>query len=107
MDDLKKESEASAGRAASVVERLVITDICQTCGEHLSIDGGTSKTLVGYISPPGHNHDDNCRKRLYKCVNGHSFVVSKINTCPACDWVGKKDCFCCPNGKQDKWPNEL
>lgn len=87
-------------------QRIVITATCRICGEPLSHDGGESQTLVFYSSPPGHDHDDNCRKRLYRCANGHSFVVSKSNACPACDWVGKKECFCCPSGKQDSWPDE-
>ena len=79
---------------------------CPTCGEPLTTDGSTSSTLVGYISPPGHNHDDNCKKRQYSCSNGHIFTISKINSCPSCDWTGKTDCFCCPDGKQESWPED-
>ncbi len=60
------------------------------------------KTLVGYSSEPGHNHDDNCRKRLYLCENNHKFVLSKINTC-YCGWKGKKKCFCHKGDKIDNW----
>lgn len=51
-------------------------------------------TLVGYSSPEGHNHDDNCIVRTYICKNGHTMKISKQRRCPACDWVGKLLCAC-------------
>lgn len=71
---------------------------CKECGEKIEqrndIWGGTFETLVGYHSPPGHNHDDNCRTRIYECKNGHSVKLSVRRRCDACDWVGKDECFC-------------
>ena len=56
---------------------------------------GTAQTLVGYGPfELGHNHDDNCRTRIYRCANGHEIGVRVRNTCPACDWKGKLTCFC-------------
>lgn len=80
---------------------------CPTCSAPMTPDKwGESRTLVGYSSPPGHNHDDNCRKRTYECPNGHHIIVSKRNRCstPGCDWVGKPDCFCHPDPKVEEWP---
>lgn len=78
---------------------------CPECGELLVYSGFETTTLVGYVSPRGHNHDDNCVERMYTCKNDHKIFVSKINTCPVCDWTGKKKCFCCGE-KQEKWPDE-
>lgn len=79
--------------------------LCKTCGEPLFQYGGESSTLVGYHSPPGHNHDDNCIKRSYQCSNGHSIVVSKRRSCKVCDWKGKEDCLCHDGAKVDEWPS--
>lgn len=67
---------------------------------------GPVKTLVGYLSPPGHDHDDNCLQYFYTCSNGHETAMSLRRRCPApnCDWVGKADCFCHPGSKVDEWP---
>ena len=78
---------------------------CPECGEKMKdIGAGESMTMVAYNSPPGHNHDDNCRKRVYGCENGHLLTISKRNRCPACDWVGKEDCDCHYGKKYDEWP---
>jgi len=83
---------------------------CKICGEKLEIapgwDGMVRKTAVGYFSPPGHDHDDNCVKRDYVCKNGHHITISKRNKCPNpdCDWVGDDKCFCHPDKKVDDWP---
>lgn len=60
--------------------------------------------MIGYSSPPGHDHDDNCQTCLYTCKNGHKIKLSKRNTCPACDWKGKEECFCHKGKKVDEWP---
>ena len=79
--------------------------LCAKCGEKMEdLKYGESTTLVAYHSPPGHNHDDNCIKRSYGCRNGHMIEVSKRNKCPACDWVGKEECFCHDGKKYDEWP---
>lgn len=77
--------------------------ICH-CGLPMSSDGGVMSTLLGYASPPGHNHDDNCRCRMYMCEHGHVRIVFKRNRCPACDWVGKKHCNCHEGEKLEEWP---
>lgn len=79
------------------------------CGEDLHVetrDGRImeSTTLVGYLSPVGHNHDDNCLKRSYVCSNGHYQTLSKRRRCQVCDWVGKEECFCHSGKKVDEWP---
>ena len=63
-------------------------------------------TLVGYVSPPNHNHDDNCRSRVYRCEDGHSTALSRINRCtnPNCDWTGKISCWCHEDPKIKEWP---
>ena len=77
---------------------------CSKCGEETR-HAGTSQTLVGYGSPDGHDHDDNCLKRRYECVNGHAWVESVRRRCPAegCDWRGKADCFCHEGSKVEAW----
>lgn len=80
---------------------------CRTEGcDKRIVNGGHSEwmTLVGYFSPAGHNHDDNCRTREYSCEDGHRVTLSIRNTCSACDWKGKESCFCHPDGKVDSWP---
>lgn len=39
------------------------------CGGHMIGVGGISSTSVGYYSEPGHDHNDNCMCRLYRCVS--------------------------------------
>lgn len=83
---------------------------CKECGKPLyhNVEWGTSSTLVGYMSPPGHDHDDNCVNRIYQCDNGHKVNLSVVNKCPnpRCDWVGRKTCFCHEGEKLEKWPDE-
>ena len=45
------------------------------CGKPFVRCGGTEVTLLGYSSPPGHDHDDNCMKRQYGCEDGHWTVL--------------------------------
>lgn len=68
---------------------------CFVCGEKAEIFS-VGSTLVGYVSPPGHNHNDNCIAVRMKCVNGHESTAIVRNRClaPGCDWVGKERCFC-------------
>jgi hypothetical protein len=75
---------------------------CPDCGRPLSFDDDIS-TLVGFISPAGHNHDDNCRSRRYFCACGYAKTIYKRNRCPVCDWVGIKTCFCHKGTKVDEW----
>lgn len=79
---------------------------CSVCGEKMKPMHGMCSTLVGHVSPPGHDHDDNCKTKTYKCKNDHYEKVSKRNRCtnPDCDWVGKEECFCHQGKKVEEWP---
>lgn len=79
------------------------------CGKPFIRHGGEGRTLVGYHSEPGHDHDDNCRKRIYVCEDGHKTMLTKQARCPApgCDWVGKLTCFCHPGEKIQEWPADV
>ena len=81
--------------------------LCPECGEWMSECGLVEETLLGFYSPPGHDHDDNCRIRIYYCQNGHHKKVSIRQRCPVCDWIGKELCWCHPNKKVDEWPEFL
>jgi len=80
--------------------------VCEECGEPMNVYGPEMSTLVGFISPPGHNHDDNCVHRTYRCKNNHTKQVYKRNKCTVegCDWVGKEECWCHLGKKFDEWP---
>jgi hypothetical protein len=78
--------------------------VCNECQSLMTPFGGVMSTLAGYISPPGHNHNDNCQTRHYICPNGHTRKISKRNKCPSCEWVGNDSCFCHDGLKVDEWP---
>jgi hypothetical protein len=75
------------------------------CGKPFVEYFGEGQTLVGYYSPPGHDHDDNCRTRVYACEDGHKTPLTKQARCPKCDWVGKLTCFCHEGEKIKEWPD--
>ena len=84
---------------------------CPKCNEELhpaytGIYAGEWTTAVGYLSPPGHNHDDNCRTMMYVCKNGHGIKLSVRNRCsaPGCGWMGKERCWCHQLDKFNEWP---
>jgi len=77
---------------------------CPTCGKPMLYCSFTVQSLVGFYSPPGHDHDDNCLVRTYYCEDNHAYRVSKRRRCPVCDWVGKESCSCHPDKKVDEWP---
>ena len=80
---------------------------CPVCAQPFISHGGSITTLVGYMSPPGHDHDDNCLLREYRCANGHDTAISVRRRCshPECHWVGKAVCRCHkPETKVDAWP---
>ena len=79
--------------------------ICETCQEPMNVQHNMS-TMVGYLSPPGHNHDDNCLTRRYACRNGHTLDVTRRNRCHACGWRGRTTCFCHKGEKSEFWPDE-
>ena len=74
------------------------------CGNPFLKHSGEFVTLVGTFSPAGHDHDDNCRTRIYVCTEGHRTTLSRQNRCPACDWRGKLTCFCHEGEKLTEWP---
>lgn len=78
---------------------------CPNCRTEIKYTG-ESVTYIGYISPKGHDHNDNCVVRRYKCFNcRQEWSESKRNRCstPGCGWVGKKTCGCHEGEKVDKW----
>lgn len=81
---------------------------CSQCGEPMTLED-YGVTLVGYYSPEGHNHDDNCLRAFYRCQNGHREQISHQRKCPVegCDWMGKPVCFCHKGGKRGIWTNEI
>ena len=95
--DLEQRAELDASTSPSPllpnnVEKLSVQ--CPVCNiECLSTH--CSSTLVGYMSPKGHDHDDNCRKFDFTCSNNHHFKIRAQNTCPACDWKGSPVCYTC------------
>lgn len=78
---------------------------CPTCDAVFVWASGETTTLVWFYSPPGHNHDDNCRNRVYECANGHRTRLSVQNKCAKCDWRGRTECFCHPGKKLFDWPH--
>jgi hypothetical protein len=79
---------------------------CPTCSAPFIEHNGLIQTLVGYNSPPGHDHDDNCLGATYTCANGHETSLAFQRRCstPGCDWKGKDECFCHPGKKVDARP---
>ena len=66
-----------------------------------------STTLVGYTSPEGHDHDDNCIIRTYTCPCGYHTQESVRRYCQICDWKGKDHCNVCGTiEKVDQWAIE-
>ncbi len=77
--------------------------VCK-CGKPFAGYDHEISTLVGYLSPNGHDHDDNCRSRTYYCDDDHTTVIRKRNRCPSCDWVGRDECSVCNTTALDEWP---
>lgn len=80
---------------------------CATCGGPLVEKTLTMETLVGYSSPHGHDHDDNCRVATYYCAVKHGTKPAQRRRCAAagCGWVGKATCSCHPGVKVDALPD--
>lgn len=76
--------------------------VCKECGGELVASMGIVSTLVGFSSPEGHDHDNNCKTYMYVCEKGHESGFSVQNECPACDWKGHEKCFCHPGKKMSK-----
>ena len=52
-------------------------------------------TCVGYYSPPGHDHDDNCCQMKFECPDCKlETTIAPRRKCPVegCGWVGKQNC---------------
>lgn len=79
---------------------------CPVCAGWLTWESrfGETTTLVWYASPPWHDHNDNCRIRVYRCKGGHSETLSLRQRCFQGDWEGKEVCFCHPGRKVEVWP---
>lgn len=56
---------------------------CPVCNKQC-ISTGWGRTLIGYYSPPGHNHDDNCRSFYFDCSCGSRFSVRPVEDCSVC-----------------------
>lgn len=95
-EEIEQERQEEA-KPKTVRQPLSAFRKCPTCGEDSSVDlsRGYGQTLDGYYSPPGHDHDDNCKTYTFRCENGHEFPVIPLNECPACDWVGSSYCVVC------------
>lgn len=63
-------------------------------------------TLVGFGSPAGHNHDNNCWCRLYVCSNNHEVKIGRRMECDTCDWKGMERCGCHDYDKLNDWPRD-
>lgn len=81
-----------------------ITDDCNKCGKPLTF-AGIESTLVGYMSPEGHSHDDNCKSAIRGCKDckwvGEKSWRPFRNFCkdPECDWQGREYCGVCNDVK--------
>lgn len=69
---------------------------------------GHCQTLVGFLTrEKGHNHDNNCWTRDYRCLMcKHRWRHALRRRCPApdCDWVTKEECFCFEGKALDAFP---
>jgi hypothetical protein len=68
---------------------------CPTCGRECTSNASV-RSILDFVNQVGHNHNDNCRKFMFRCPNKHKFSVRVRNTCPNCDWKGKETCECHP-----------
>lgn len=74
------------------------------CGAPFVAHDEEQSTLVGSLfREPGHDHDDNCHTREYRCAAGHATTIAIVRRCPACSWTGRRECFCCATFV-DAWP---
>lgn len=82
---------------------------CPQCGEGFVEVSDIRETLVGYGSPSGHDHNDNCMGVVLLCERGHEISFHPRRRCfrKDCDWVGKEKCFCHEGKKDPEWPNAL
>lgn len=76
---------------------------CPQCCAPFIAASDQCETTVGYFSPDGHEHDDNCLTQAFRCANGHTVRGSIQRSCSTvgCDWKGKRDC--CGYDRGPKW----
>lgn len=93
------------GDEDSVCEALTPMIAC-LCGQPFVKHLGTASTCVGFRSPPGHDHDDNCQHRTYVCRAGHETEVYRQRRCkaPGCTWRGQTTCYCHKDPCWTEWP---
>lgn len=70
--------------------------LCRECQDPMTLKEAC-QTLVGYFSPPGHDHDANCTTLTYRCPQGHQETLRIQKGCLAdgCDWKGPNYCTVC------------
>lgn len=83
--------------------------VCPECEKEIVEVAEVCETLVGFSSPPGHDHDNNCLSIDLRCEAGHRIHLSPRRKCfvEGCDWVGKEECFCHKGKKDPEWPEVL
>lgn len=77
--------------------------VCPICSQPFVRQGELVETTVGYHSPRGHDHDDNCLTCSFYCAAGHRITGSVQRRCSVvgCDWRGKV--MCCGYRGGPKW----
>ncbi len=90
-----------------------MTAECPNCQSHeVEAKDGYNTTLVGFLGgAPGHDHNNNCWKKFYRCRECDTKWEHALRRrCPAedCDFETKETCFCfsqIPDGKAlFEWP---
>ena len=84
--------------------------LCPHCGGKMRCENDcVTTTLVAFHCEDGHNHDDNCLTRAYRCEFGHTVTVGIRRRCNAkdCEWKGKQRCDCHDGDKVNTWPNKF
>jgi hypothetical protein len=81
---------------------------CPNCqSQNVEREEGFVTTLAGCFSTPGHDHDNNCVKKGYNCVDcGYRWAQALRRRCPApdCDFTTKETCFCFKGQALFEWP---
>lgn len=69
---------------------------CQECNAPMKIIAA-GQTLVGFSSPPGHNHDANCMTITFACAADHRESMRLQRGClvEGCGWRGDDYCVTC------------
>lgn len=71
--------------------------ICPECKSDEVQTNGSFQTCVGFLSPPGHDHNNNCNITEFSCRDcDYAWKHAKRRRCPHpdCDFVTKETCFC-------------